>query len=627
MDRPIILRAAAAAVLALIALALLQRPPPVVHAQSLPCEAPNRGFDFDTYEVRDYVTGYAQAIRLAAAGHGYLAPYTIAGGEHVDFSYPGLESGPAASRSAPNPALAIPPSIYESIVWAESAWGNGSRSLVYGAVGPGLVSGDCGYGLGQVTTGMGQFGADSYAPGIPSARQALIGTDYLANLAEGARILADKWNSAPNYRPIAGNGDPSKLENWYFAIWSYNGFALKNHPLNPDLDPLRGGGSSVEAVFHCYDHSAPNYDALPSGQPTFGRNDFTYPEIVYGCMRYPPYIPGQTPATQQTAATTFEVGDSAIITGDPCTNLRPQPSTNGTPIACLATGSTVTIAGGPQTGSGYTWWQVSTADGKKGWVASDFLASSGTTVPTGPPTPNPPPLASATGRMWLPQRFSMPDFSVPAIASAFQLANFASCQSSLTVSACAAMSYPTEVPTAKPPITTHTDLTPAISPSLLNTLIGSPALSVAAPSAVSLAVSSSGVSSTATVTVSNTGTSIAPFRIRTSDPWLVVNHPGDPLDRTMDGGVAIGSEIQVLDLSPQSGSASTTQPGYQSVLQISLNPATMPAGGATATVTIEPLLGSGEVTVITVHATNAAASQAPLTHAHVIPQVADDGAS
>lgn len=628
MDRTITVRVAVAALLSLAAVAWLQHAPASADAQSLPCQSPNRGFDFDTYEANNYVTNYAQAIQLAASGHGWIAPYTIASGETIDLSYPGLETGTGASRTAPNTALGIPASIFKSIIWAESNWGNGARSVAYGGVGPGLVSGDCGYGIAQVTSGMGQFGSDALEPGVPSARQALIGTDYMANLAEGARILAGKWNSAPSVRPIAGNGDPSKLEDWYFAIWSYNGFALKNHPLDPDLDPLRGGGSSVEAVYHCGDPSAPNYDATSTGQPTYSRGDFTYGEVIYGCMRYPPYLPGQTPLASQTTPV-YQPGDAAVITGGGCTNLRPQPSTSGTPITCLASGTAVTIAGGPQTANGYTWWQVTTADSKTGWVAGDFLAKAGT--PGGgtgtPTTPNPPALVSAAGRLWQPQLFSMPDFSVPAVAAAFQLSNFAACDNAGWSGGCPAMNYPTDVPSAKQPYTTHTDTTPAVSPSLLNTILGNPVLSVSAPSSIALGISSTGAVSTATITVSNTGTSVAPFRIRTSSDWIVVNHPGDSPARTMDGGVAVGSGTPVVTQPPHGSTPAVTQAGYQSVLQIALDPATTPAGASTGTVIIEPLFGGGVVTTIAINASNAETSSAPLTHHLLAPQVSSDGAN
>jgi hypothetical protein len=70
-----------------------------------------------------------------------------------------------------------------------------------------------------------------------------------------------------------------------------------------------------------------------------------------------------------------------------------------------------------------------------------------------------------------------------------------------------------------------------------------------------------------------------------------------------------------------------TQAGYQSVLQIALDPATTPAGASTGTVIIEPLFGGGVVTTIAINATNAETSSAPLTHHLLAPQVSSDGAN
>lgn len=233
-------------------------------------------YDFDTYEAEDYITDYSQAIHLAAEGKAGLPAYSV-GGQTIDLAYQGLETGPRSARTSTlNRALRLPPSIMKSIVWIESSWSNASGIVPFGGVGPALVSFDCGYGLGQVTTGM------ANTTGVVTARQAAIGTHPLFNLAEGARILADKWNSAPTFRPIAGKGDPAAIEDWYYAIWSYNGFAFSNHPLNPVRDPLRAG-SADSPIYHCYEPSAPSYQGA-----MFGYGDYTYPERVYGCMRHPP---------------------------------------------------------------------------------------------------------------------------------------------------------------------------------------------------------------------------------------------------------------------------------------------------------------------------------------------------
>ena len=138
---------------------------------------------------------------------------------------------------------------------------------------------------------------------VPSARQAAIGTHPLYNIAEGVRILADKWNSAPQVRPVAGQGDPAALEDWYYAIWSYNGFAFSNHPLNPVKDPLRG------SVWHCGDPNAPGYGF-------FERSDYTYTEDVYGCLRYPPVPGGNYPPPLPGSGGDGAVFDPTIAVGD-----------------------------------------------------------------------------------------------------------------------------------------------------------------------------------------------------------------------------------------------------------------------------------------------------------------------
>lgn len=107
---------------------------------------------------------------------------------------------------------------------------------------------DCGYGLTQQTDGMrrGQGPWDA-------ATQRRIGLDYVTNIAVGLSTLASKWNQI--YSDTGGtmkvnNGDPARIENWYFAIWAYNsgyypkaqaganggawGVGWTNNPKNPD---------------------------------------------------------------------------------------------------------------------------------------------------------------------------------------------------------------------------------------------------------------------------------------------------------------------------------------------------------------------------------------------------------
>ncbi|NUR61109.1 MAG: hypothetical protein HOV87_20975 [Catenulispora sp.] len=87
---------------------------------------------------------------------------------------------------------------------------------------------DCGYGIGQITTGMakntpaGTPIADGNMAYTTAQQQQAIATDYGSNIAATANMLIDKWNQLKALGITAGNGDPAKVENWWFAVWAYN---------------------------------------------------------------------------------------------------------------------------------------------------------------------------------------------------------------------------------------------------------------------------------------------------------------------------------------------------------------------------------------------------------------------
>lgn len=55
-------------------------------------------------------------------------------------------------------------------------------------------------------------------------------TDIDYNIDRGAAMLITKWNATPIIGDGVGNNGHEKLENWYYAIWAYNGFAAINNP-------------------------------------------------------------------------------------------------------------------------------------------------------------------------------------------------------------------------------------------------------------------------------------------------------------------------------------------------------------------------------------------------------------
>lgn len=116
----------------------------------------------------------------------------------------------------------IPPSLLKAVGWVESGWRQ------FDVSGKPLVAPDFGYGIMQITSGMpGAFG--SVRGSIAPASQSDVASNYVYNIAYGAKVLVDKWNSTPRI----GNADPSVVENWYFALWAYNGWGWVNNPNNP----------------------------------------------------------------------------------------------------------------------------------------------------------------------------------------------------------------------------------------------------------------------------------------------------------------------------------------------------------------------------------------------------------
>jgi hypothetical protein len=197
------------------------------------------------------------------------------------FGLPELDVGPRDARGK-QPGK-IPTVLLKAIGWIESSITQTAGNIPFGAIGPSLVSFDCGYGVAQVTSGMTIPLGEN---GRGSPQQALVASHYAYNIARGAAILAAKWNQAPEDRPIAGTdteGSPLIIENWYFAVWSYNGFTgpganRSNHPLDPIYGNWPRMGYSCGATGDGKGHNRANYP---------------YQELVFGCAGNPPVVEGQ----------------------------------------------------------------------------------------------------------------------------------------------------------------------------------------------------------------------------------------------------------------------------------------------------------------------------------------------
>jgi len=144
---------------------------------------------------------------------------------------------------------------------------------------------DCGYGVGQLTDGMRAAGHER--PGetaLPWEKQVAIATDYAANVAASLQLLVGKWNQLSAAGLVLNNGNPNRLENWFYATWAYNsgyhppgeansngahGLGWLNNPANPRYEPNRHNFGSDPHDF-----------AHPQRWP--------YPEKVLGFASNPP---------------------------------------------------------------------------------------------------------------------------------------------------------------------------------------------------------------------------------------------------------------------------------------------------------------------------------------------------
>ena len=160
------------------------------------------------------------ALCLAAVAPAPASATTIAAPLPSGPSTAPLPAGPYANPSpaeiraklsAAAVARNIPPKILYAIAYQESSWQqfdvNGNPLIGYDGKGIGIM---------QVTT---------IPAGVDVDR---LKTDIDYNISVGADILVAKWGYAPSVFPVIGEGDPRCYEDWFFAVWAYNGWKAGN---------------------------------------------------------------------------------------------------------------------------------------------------------------------------------------------------------------------------------------------------------------------------------------------------------------------------------------------------------------------------------------------------------------
>lgn len=120
---------------------------------------------------------------------------------------------------------------------------------------------DCGYGIGQITTGMciaqGANNANQCAYQSPTAmsseQQLAVAVDYQANIAKAAQLLTDEWNNLLNLGIVpTGPGVPAGgtysqyVGEWYMAVWAYNSGLEPGTPKYGNVNDCTPGWSCTD---------------------------------------------------------------------------------------------------------------------------------------------------------------------------------------------------------------------------------------------------------------------------------------------------------------------------------------------------------------------------------------------
>ncbi len=185
--------------------------------------------------------------------------------------------------------------------------------------------------------------------------------DVLYNIEAGAETLLNKW-SMSSYQSVSsvGNMDPNVMENWYFALWAYNGWIQSN---NPNTRRNTYQQLIYATIKKEYGQTINNIDFayLPkSGKPS---RSLVVPTPSY---------------TNSGNIVLYEKGDYVRTDGiKENYQLRDAPA--GKYVHELCVNQLGTITEGPVLQNGYYWYKVSVDEKREGWIERNWLLRTGDT--------------------------------------------------------------------------------------------------------------------------------------------------------------------------------------------------------------------------------------------------------
>jgi hypothetical protein len=192
--------------------------------------------------------------------------------------------------------------------------------------------------------------------------------DY--NIHAGVEMIIRKWNT--DYTPQIGNGDMTVLENWYFAIWAYNGWSWQNNPnsglkwkayqdlvyyyaqkeFGQAITPIQASLLPQEKVKIGPFYGVPEDDAYFETPTPFHKDD----QIAFELVQKNPYV----------------VGDLVMVVAGKPLNIRQSP--NGTVVSQASYGERMIVDSAAVKQGGYTWYRVRDISGlREGWLAGEYV--------------------------------------------------------------------------------------------------------------------------------------------------------------------------------------------------------------------------------------------------------------
>jgi len=188
--------------------------------------------------------------------------------------------------------------------------------------------------------------------------------DIIYNVEAGADMLLNKWSmSSYNQVSSVGNMDPNILENWYFALWAYNGWSGSNNPASPYAKKYTYQQLIYDVIENEYGKKINNIDFsyLPrEGKPSRSLvvptpNNCSGGNIVL-----------------------YEKGDY-VRTDGIRTDYYLRDSPAGSYVYRLNVNQLGIITDGPLLKNGYYWYKVYINDSREGWIERNLLLRTGDT--------------------------------------------------------------------------------------------------------------------------------------------------------------------------------------------------------------------------------------------------------